>query len=178
MAVPYSLDLRREDVQACERPGQSQRAVAEFFGVSLSFVEGLLRRVRRGGELVPPRQRPGPRGRVDESVCQRLAHWQQQQPDLTLAELAELAARLQAEDRPAVSTPTLCRTLQRLGLRRKKRPRTRLRARHRACTSGTPSVPPRHCPAFPRAAKVCGRVGRQHRDDAPLRARPARPARA
>ena len=151
MAVPYSLDLRREVVQACERPGQSQRAVAEFFGVSLSFVEGLLRQVRRGGELVPPRQRPGPRGRVDESVCQRLAHWQQQQPDLTLA---ELAARLQAEDCPAVSTPTLCRTLQRLGLRRKKRPRTRLRARHRACTSGTPSVLARHCPACPRAAEI------------------------
>ena len=148
MAAPYSLDLHRKVVQACERPGQSQRAVAEFFGVSLSFVEGLLRRVRRGGELVPPRQRPGPRGRVDESVCQRLAHWQQQQPDLTLA---ELAARLQAEDRPAVSTPTLCRTLQRLGLcQKKKTPYTpqsatpRMYVRHAVSTAKTlPGIPPR-----------------------------------
>ena len=38
MAAPYSLDLRRKVVQACNRPGQSQRAVAELFGVSLSFV--------------------------------------------------------------------------------------------------------------------------------------------
>ena len=37
MAAPYSLDLRRKVVQACRRPGQSQRTVAEFFGVSLSF---------------------------------------------------------------------------------------------------------------------------------------------
>ena len=47
MAAPYSLDLRRKVVQACQRPGQSQRAVAGFFGVSLSFVEDLLRQVRR-----------------------------------------------------------------------------------------------------------------------------------
>ena len=38
MAAPYSLDLRRKVVQACNRPVQSQRAVAELFGVSLSFV--------------------------------------------------------------------------------------------------------------------------------------------
>lgn len=119
MAAPYSLDLRRKVVQACLLSGQSQRAVAEFFGVSLSFVEGVLRRVRRNGELVPPRQRPGPRAKVDEGACQRLAHWLEEQPDLTLA---ELAARLQADGRPAVSAPTLCRALQRLGLRRKKRP--------------------------------------------------------
>ena len=56
--------------------------------------------------------------------CQRLQHWLQEQPDLTLAELAELAEWLQADGSPAVSTPTVCRVLQRLGLRRKKRPYT------------------------------------------------------
>ena len=118
MASPYSLDLRRKVVQACRRPGQSQRAVAKFFGVSLSFVEGLLRRVRRSGELAPLRRRPGPHTKVDEESCQCLQRWLQEQPDLTLA---ELAGRLRADGRPAVSTPTLCRVLQRLGLRRKKR---------------------------------------------------------
>ena len=101
MAAPYSLDLRRKVVHACERPGQSQRAVAEFFGVSLSFVEALLRRMRRSGELAPPRRRPGPQAKVNNDACQRLARWLQDQPDLTLA---ELAARLQADGRPAVST--------------------------------------------------------------------------
>lgn len=150
MAAPYSVDLRRKVAQACERPGQSQRAVAEFFGVSLSFVEGLLRRVRRSGELAPLRKRPGPHAKVDDDSCQCLARWLQEPPDLTLA---ELATRLQAQGRPAVSTPTLCRALQRLGLRRKK-DRTRHRARHRAGTSGTPSVLARHCPACPRAAEI------------------------
>lgn len=121
MAAPYSLDLRRKVVQACKRQGQSQRAVAEFFGVSLSFVEALLRRVRRSGQLVPPRRRPGRHARIDPTGCQRLEHWLQEQPDLTLA---EMAGRLQADGSPAVSTPTVCRALQRLGLRRKKRPYT------------------------------------------------------
>jgi len=75
MAAPYSLDLRRKVVQACRRPGQSQRAVAEFFGVSLSFVEALLRRVRRSGELAPLRRHPGPHAKVDEDSCQRLERW-------------------------------------------------------------------------------------------------------
>ncbi len=147
MAAPYSLDLRRKVVQACQRPGQSQRAVADFFGVSLSFVEGLLRRVRRSGKLAPPRQRPGPHARIDPMGCQWLAYWLQEQPDLTLA---ELAARLKTDGRPAVSTPTICRALQRLGLHRKKRPYTpqnaiqRRYVRHAVTTGKTlPGIPQR-----------------------------------
>lgn len=121
MAAPYSLDLRRKVLKACQHLGQSQRAVAEFFGVSLSFVESLLRRVRRSGELAPKRKRPGPQAKIDDGACQRLESWLQEQPDLTLAELAE---KLQAQGCPPVSTPTVCRVLQQLGLRRKKRPYT------------------------------------------------------
>ncbi len=88
MAAPYSLDLFRKVVQACWRLGQWQRAVAEFFGVSLSFVEGLLRRVCNSGELAPLRRRPGTHTKVDNDSCQCLARWLQEQPDLTLAELA------------------------------------------------------------------------------------------
>ena len=145
MAAPYSLDLRRKVAQACRRSGQSQRAVADFFGVSLSFVEALLRRLRRSGELAPLRRRPGPHAKVDDESYQCLQRWLQEQPDLTLA---ELAARLQADGHPAVSTPTLCRALQRLGLRRKKRPYTpqsatlRRYAKHAVSTDKTlPGMP-------------------------------------
>lgn len=146
MAAPYSLDLRRKVSQACERSGQSQRAVAEFFGVSLSFVEGLLRRIRSSGELVPPRQRPGRHAKIGPMGCQQLQLWLQERADLTLAELAE---RLRANGAAAVSAPTLCRALQRLGLRRKKRPYTPQSAtqrgyvRHAANTGKTLPVIPR-----------------------------------
>lgn len=125
MAAPYSIDLRRKIVQACERHSQSQQAVAEFFGVSRTFVEGLLRCYRRTGELVPARRRPGRHAKLDTNSCLRLRQWLHEQPDLTLAELAQ---RLQDHNDVAVSQPTMCRMLQRLGLHRKKRPSTQLNA--------------------------------------------------
>jgi transposase len=118
MAASYSVDLRRKILQACERHSQSQRAVAELFGVSRSFVEGLLRRYRRSGELVPVRHRPGRHPKLDAAACQQLQQWLQEQSDLTLAELAQ---RLQAEQGLVVSQSALCRMLQQLGWRRKKR---------------------------------------------------------
>lgn len=118
MAAPYSLDLRCKVVHACQSSGQSQQAVADLFGVSLSFVEGMMRRVRHNADLAPRKWRPGPRSKVDLPAKQRLQRWLQEQPDLTLQELAQ---KLQAEGGPAVSAPTLCRALQSLGLRRKKR---------------------------------------------------------
>ena len=119
MAAPYSVDLRRKIVQACERGTESQREVAEFFSVSLSFVESLLQHYRRsGGELVPPRRRPGRHARLDDFCREQVRHWLDEQSDLTLKELIE---RLHASTGIAVSAPTMCRVLQQLGMRRKKR---------------------------------------------------------
>ena len=72
MAVPYSLDLRLKVVHACQCSGQTQQAVAELFGVSLSFVEGMMRRVRRNADLAPRKWRPGPRVKIDAVGCERL----------------------------------------------------------------------------------------------------------
>lgn len=120
MAARYSEDLRRKIVQACERGTQSQREVAEFFNVSLSFVEALLQYYRRsGGELVPPRRRRGPHALLDEAGREQLRQWLAAQPDLTLKELVE---RLHAKTRITVSEPTMCRVLHQMGMRRKKRP--------------------------------------------------------
>lgn len=122
MAAPYSLDLRRKIVQACERGTQSQREVAEFFGVSLSFVEALLGHYRRsGGELEPQRQRPGRHALLDEACQDKLRQWLHEQSDLTLRELIQ---RLHAATGIAVSEPTMSRVLQQMGMRRKKRPYT------------------------------------------------------
>jgi transposase len=88
MAAPYSEDLRRKIVQACERKTQSQREVAEFFNVSRSFVEVLLRQYRRsGGELALKRGKFGPHVLLDEAFRQHIRQWLEEQPDLTLREL-------------------------------------------------------------------------------------------
>lgn len=119
MAAPYSEDLRRKVVQACERGTQSQREVAELFNVSLSFVESLLRQYRRsGGELVPHRQKCGRHPVLDGACREQLGQWLQKQPDLTLQ---ELRGRLRANRDVTVSVPTLSRVLHELGWRLKKR---------------------------------------------------------
>jgi transposase len=92
--------------------------VARFFGVSLSFVEKLLRLHRRTGTLEPDRKRAGRPAQIDAAACEQVLSWLAEQNDLTLAELAE---RLQAHCGLCVSTSCVWRLMQRLRMRRKKR---------------------------------------------------------
>ena len=119
MGAAYSVDLRRKVVQACERGTASQAEVARFFGVSLSFVEKLLRLHRRTGALEPDRKRAGRPAQIDAATCAHVQRWLQEQNDLTLAELAD---RLQAQCGLCVSLSCVWRLMQRLHMRRKKRP--------------------------------------------------------
>ena len=118
MGAAYSVDLRRKVVEACERGTASQAQVAQFFGVSVSFVEKLLRLHRRTGALEPDRRRAGRPAQVDAATCVQVQRWLEEQNDLTLAELAE---RLQAQCGLCVSISCVWRLLHRLHMRRKKR---------------------------------------------------------
>lgn len=113
----YSIDLRRKILQAYERRIGSQRALADIFGVSLSFVEKLLRRHRTTGAIAPKPHAGGQRPRLDvaaQALVRQLVH---EQPDATLEELCTRAAEMTGI---RVSVPTMCRLVQRLGLPRKK----------------------------------------------------------
>ncbi len=118
MGAAYSVDLRRKVVAACERGTASQAEVAQFFGVSVSFVEKLLRLHRRTGALEPDRKRAGRPGLLNAAACEQVQRWLTEQNDLTLAELAE---RLEAQCGLSVSISCVHRLLQRLHMRRKKR---------------------------------------------------------
>jgi transposase len=47
--MAYSQDLRERVVRAVQRGDRTQKAIAEDFGVSLSFVEEVWRRQRETG---------------------------------------------------------------------------------------------------------------------------------
>ena len=128
MAAAYSLDLRQKIVQAYERDARSQVEIAEIFGVSLAFVEKLLRQYRQSGALEPVRQCPGRHRLIDADASQQVQQWLEEQADLTLAELAD---RLQTQCGLHVSASCVWRLLRRLGLRRKKRLSMRANATHR-----------------------------------------------
>lgn len=124
MASPYSLDLRQKILQAHERGMGSQREIAEFFGVSLSFVEKLLQRVRRTGNAAAKKQGRGPSTRLNDAAQAHVRHLVERQPDITLAELADQVDHLTGV---RVSRATLCRVLQRLRMPLKKRPSMHVR---------------------------------------------------
>jgi transposase len=116
--APYSVDLRQKILQEYESGERSQREIAEIFHVSISFMESLLRQFRATGQIVPKPHAGGPPSRIDDRARQLLRDWLQAQSDLTLEELAE---RLDATLGIRVCISRLCRVLQELGLRRKKR---------------------------------------------------------
>ena len=114
----YSLDLRQKIVESYEIGGITQRQLAAQFRVSTFFVVKVLGLHRRGEDLAAKqrggRLKPILTNEMREYLREELA----QQNDLTLSELSN---RVSAQFGLQVSTPTVCRALQAMNLRRKKR---------------------------------------------------------
>jgi transposase len=125
----YSVDLRRKIVSAYERQLGSQRALADVFGVSLSFVEKVLRRYRATGELGPKPHGGGQKPHVDTAAQALIRQAVHAHPDATLE---ELCAWLADATGVRVSLATMCRVVQRLALPRKKNRSMRRSATRRA----------------------------------------------
>jgi len=114
MTRPYSNDLRERVVSAVNA-GDSCRAVAARFGVSISSVVKWAQRYRRTGSVAPGKM-GGHRRRVLEPYRDFIADRLNQEPHLTLHRLKdELAAR-----GVAVSHNTVWMFLRHAGLRFKK----------------------------------------------------------
>jgi transposase len=135
----YSTDLRQKIVQAYTRRLGSQRALAEMFGVSMSFVEKLLRRHRSTGDVAPKPHAGGQKRRLESAAETVIREAVRATPDITLEELCSRVA-----DTPGihVSVPTMCRALQRLGLPRKKSRSMRVNATRRASSRRGPTITP------------------------------------
>jgi transposase len=113
----YSSDLRQKLVSASERWLGSQRALADVFGVSRSFVEKVRRRYRATGELGPKPPGGGPQPHVDTAAQAFIRQVERDYPDATPA---ELCARLADTRGVRVRLATMGRVVQRLALPRKK----------------------------------------------------------
>ena len=113
----YSMDYRRAVARAYDECGSSIE-VAEQFGCSQSWVRRLVQRRREGGTLEPGSSaRRDDQRAYDDADEARIRELIKSRPDATLAEVAEALAK------PA-SPASVSRTLTRLGLPRKKSPRT------------------------------------------------------
>lgn len=111
----YSIDLRQKIVQVVVS-GISIRKTAERFMVSKSYVQKLLKQKKELGHLNPQKQgghQVSPVLQFEDQIREIVA----QNNDATLAEYCELVGEATGE---WVSLSTMCRTLQRLDLPRKK----------------------------------------------------------
>ncbi len=110
----YPVEFRRRIVAAVDRGVGSVPAVAALFHVSVNCVANYLRLRAHTGSLQP---RPNPGGRppaIPPHRYDELRHLLAQEPDLTLDQIRD---RLRLE----CSLAAVCRTLQKLGLPRKKK---------------------------------------------------------
>ena len=112
---PYSVDFREKVVSAIEKGDSSFRKVAQRFAISKSCVERWVAQKRTQGHVVPHKQG----GSVSPSMAyaDQLAAILAKRADVTLAEACEL---LFDATGPWGSPSTMCRTLPRLNLPRKK----------------------------------------------------------
>jgi transposase len=113
----YSQDLRDRIVTALKSHTMTREQVAQTFGVSRSFAQSLWRRWRdTGSAAAQPHSGGRPRTLAPDTA--RIRAEVKRQPDATLAELCE---RVHQAGGPASSPSMMCRELQRLDLRRKKK---------------------------------------------------------
>ena len=113
----YSLDLRERIVEAVEQQVGTKRKVADLFGVHESFIYKLLRQKRERGTLAPLPHGGGAQAKLSAEQRQGLPALVTAMPDATLD---ELRGQLKKRTRVEVSLSTVCRSLQALGLSRKK----------------------------------------------------------
>ena len=129
MPAPYSLDLRERIWASWKAREGTREQIAERFGVSLSCVRDLLRRVRETGSTTPRPHGGGHPPAFDTQGLEQLAGAVAESPDATLE---ELEIKLRRERKLRVSRSALGRAVLWLRLTRKKEGPARQRARHKA----------------------------------------------
>ncbi len=115
----YSLDLRQKIVDAYTVGNISQRKLAKNFGVSLAFVQKLLKRHRELGKIAPKVRTEQTPTKLNCSELEVLRQLVEAQPDATLE---ELRTQLHHQTSILISVATVDRMVRlRLNLRFKKK---------------------------------------------------------
>ncbi|MDJ0618686.1 MAG: transposase [Calothrix sp. MO_192.B10] len=131
---PYSRDLRQRIINAYTNQEGSQRQIAERFGVSLSFVQGLLKRYRSCGTLDPKPHGGGQSPKLNPEQILLVAQLVQKNKGATLLQLCHLLEEITGV---RVSRPTMGRIIKKLNLNRRRKNRKNKPHRQNKSTNGT-----------------------------------------
>jgi transposase len=116
--MAYDDDLRQKVLQAIDTKQASQARLAEIFGVSLSWLKGVVRRQRETGNTHALAHHGGKRPKLNTEQREQLRSYVTAHDDLLLREVQEW---LEASHQIRLSVATLSRLFARLDLPRKKR---------------------------------------------------------
>lgn len=114
----YSLDFREKIIDVYFTERVSVRKLAKQFGVSKSFVEALLKRLRETGDILPKPHGGGPQPKLNGEQMQLVKALVEADNDATLDELRD---RLAAETSVLMSRSSMGRIVKKLNLTRKKK---------------------------------------------------------
>ena len=123
---PYSLDFRQKIIDVYETVPISQRQLAKRFGVTLSFIEKLLKQRRETGSIAPKVRTQQTPTKLNEANLAVLRQLVEEHNDATLEELRNL---LKQATGIQVGRSTIDRMLKKLNLTLKKKRSTRAKKR-------------------------------------------------
>lgn len=133
----YSLDFREKIIDVYFTEHVSVRKLAKRFGVSKSFVETLLKRLRETGDILPKPHGGGPQPKLNAEQLKLVKALVDTDNDATLDELRD---RLAAETSILMSRSSMGRIVQKLELTRKKKRCTLQRPRVYGCDKPESSI--------------------------------------
>ena len=113
----YSIDLRKKVIEAYTEGEGSLREIAERFRVSFSFVYRLWEKYKKTANVEPEPHGGGRKSKINEEILEKLEEKVEGKNDLFQREIAKEYERLTGVK---ISQATVCRTLAKIRLSRKK----------------------------------------------------------
>jgi transposase len=119
MPGPYSLDLRRKAVSACEKGEDTQKEIAEQFDIGYRTLKEWIFLKKNTGDVIPKEHiHRGPLPLINEKGLIFIKNLVKKKPDILILEIRDLYAKKFGIE---VAQTTIFKALCKLDLRRKKK---------------------------------------------------------
>lgn len=119
MPAPYSLDLRRIAVSACENGDGTQKEIAEQFGIGYRTLKAWLYLKKTTDDVIPKEHvHRGPLSVIDEKGILFIKKLVDNKPDILISEIQELYLK---KFKIAIWQSMVSKVFKKLNLRRKKK---------------------------------------------------------
>jgi len=115
---PYSTDLRSSLINSYEAGAETQQEISDRYKIHLSTFKRIYKQYRETGSVVMSPNQAGRPSSIDESGYTIIKRYVLDKPDATLAEIKQ---HYQTKKKISLSLSMVCRSLQLLNLRRKKK---------------------------------------------------------